>query len=212
MTAAGAFGSAGAGGSAGTTSAQFLQRLRRKPVIGGIKQGTDLRRPLDAGIEVFFALTGTIFDLERTATRVREAGRLILAHIDLLEGVGRDAPGIRFLARQIGVHGILSTRNTLVRAAKEEGLLAVQRLFLLDSEALHTGLASAARGAPDAIEILPGLVIPQVIHRLPVRQLPPLIAGGLVETPEEVRQILASGILAVSTSCEELWDYRIGTR
>lgn len=185
----------------------LVQRLRRKPVIGGLKHGADLRRALEAGVEVVFALTGTIFDLEGTAATVREAGRLILAHIDLLEGVGRDAPGIRFLARQLGIHGILSTRTALIRAAKEEGLLAVQRLFLLDSEALGTGLAAAQRSAPDAIEVLPGLVLPQVIHRLPVRQLPPLIGGGLVETPAEVAAILKAGALAVSTSREELWSF-----
>lgn len=187
--------------------ASLLRALRKKPVIGGLKQGVELGRAMAAGIEVFFALTGTIFDLEATATRVREAGRLILAHIDLLEGVGRDASGIRFLARNLGVHGILSTRSALVRAAKEEGLLAVQRLFLLDSEALHTGLAVAARSAPDAIEVLPALVLPQVIHRLPVRQLPPLIGGGLVETREELAAVLACGAVGVSTSCEELWNF-----
>ncbi|MGE5553123.1 MAG: glycerol-3-phosphate responsive antiterminator [Betaproteobacteria bacterium] len=187
--------------------AALIQRLRRKPVIGGLKQGANLNRGIDAGVEVFFALTGTIFDLEVTAARVREAGRLILAHIDLLEGVGRDAPGIRFLARNLGIHGILSTRNSLIRAAREAGLLAVQRLFLLDSEALSTGLSVAERSTPDAIEVLPGLVIPQVVHRLPIRHLPPLIGGGLVETPEEVCSILDAGAVAVSTSREELWNY-----
>ncbi|MGE5508600.1 MAG: glycerol-3-phosphate responsive antiterminator [Chitinophagales bacterium] len=185
----------------------LLPRLRRKPVIGGIKHGGNLSRALSSGIEVFFVLTGTIFDLEVTAARLRQEGRLVLAHIDLLEGVGRDAPGIRYLARHLGIHGILSTRNALIRAAKEEGLLAVQRLFMLDSEALATGLSVAERSTPDAIEVLPGLIIPQVIHRLPLGKLPPLIAGGLVETAAEVEQILAAGAVAVSSSREELWGY-----
>lgn len=190
----------------------LVSRLRKKPVIGGMKQGANLRRALADGVEVFFALTGTIFDLELTAARIREADRMILAHIDLLEGIGRDAPGIRYLARNLGVHGILSTRSALIRAAKAEGLIAVQRVFLLDSEALSTGLSAAARGGPDAIELLPGLVIPGIVHRLPVRQLPPLIGGGLVETVAEVEAILSAGAVAVSTSREELWSYPPHTR
>jgi glycerol uptake operon antiterminator len=187
------------------SESDLLRRLRKKPVIGGIKQGGNLTRALSSGIEVFFILTGTIFDLEVTAARLRQEGRLVLAHIDLIEGVGRDASGLRYLARNLGIHGILSTRNALVRAAKEEGLLAVQRLFMLDSEALATGVSVAERSNPDAIEVLPGLIIPQVIHRLPVKRLPPLIAGGLVETEAEVDQILRAGAVAVSTSREELW-------
>jgi glycerol uptake operon antiterminator len=188
----------------------FVERLKRKPVIGGMKQGSDLQRAIDQGVEVFFILTGTIFDLEVKAAQIKEHGRLVLAHVDLLEGIGRDASGIRFLAKRLGVDGVLSTRNAVIRAAKDEGLLAVQRLFLLDSEAVRTALTIAERSNPDAVEVLPGLIIPSIIHRLPTQNLPPLIAGGLVETRAEVKAILQSGAVAVSTSREELWGYPEG--
>ncbi|MDI6870799.1 MAG: glycerol-3-phosphate responsive antiterminator [Bacillota bacterium] len=185
----------------------LLPKLKRKPVIAGIRLGADLERALAEGVEVFFALAGTIFDLEETASRICAARRLVFAHIDLIEGVGRDGAGLRYLARNFGIHGILSTRSALVRAAREEGLLAIQRLFLLDSEALNTGIQVVERSEPDAVEVLPGLIIPSMIHRLPVEKLPPIIAGGLVETEPELRAILATRVVAVSTSKEALWSF-----
>ena len=85
--------------------------------------------------------------------------------------------------------------------------MAIQRLVMLDSESLKTGLEIIASSRPDAVEILPALVVPSMAHRLPMDKIPPFIAGGLVETIAEIESIMASGALGVSTSKKELWAY-----
>jgi glycerol uptake operon antiterminator len=57
------------------------------------------------------------------------------------------------------------------------------------------------------VEILPALVVPAVRERLLSHELPPMIAGGLVETEEELERIVRPPVLAVSTSRAELWNY-----
>lgn len=184
----------------------FLRSLERKSIIAGIKQVSDARAAVAAGVEIIFLLTGTIFDLKALVTELAGSDVLIFAHVDLLQGVGKDPQGMRFLAKEIGIDGMLSTRSHLIRAAKDEGLYTIQRFFLLDSEALKTAVNVLTKSKPDAVEILPALVLPNIRHRLPIAQLPPIIAGGLVETEEELQTVLRTPIKAVSTSRHALWS------
>ena len=57
----------------------------------------------------------------------------------------------------------------------------------------------------DMVEIMPG-VVGKVIAALKECISVPVIAGGLIETREEVDAALASGAAAVSTGKAELWE------
>jgi glycerol uptake operon antiterminator len=89
--------------------------------------------------------------------------------------------------------------------------MAVQRLFVLDSESMAAGLPTVEKAAPDAVEVLPGVILPTIAQELTARgALPPLIAGGLIRTAAQVEAVLAAGAVAVSTSQSSLWEYRRG--
>ena len=180
--------------------------LAQKPIIAGLKGAGEIESTAKAGIKVCFYLTGNIFDLRELAKQGNKQGQMIFAHVDLISGIAKDEYGMKVLATEVGVHGILTTKGYLITAAKKVGLLGIQRLFVLDSEALRTGLRMINSSQPDAVEILPALSLPSLRQRLPQR-LPPIIAGGLVETTEELQQVLRPPVLAVSTSRVELWNY-----
>ena len=180
--------------------------LARKPIIAGLKGVSEAHRTYEAGIKVCFYLTGHIFELRDLAKRCKEQGQMVFAHVDLISGVAKDEYGMQVLASEVGVDGVLTTKGYLVTAAQRAGLLGIQRLFVLDSEALKTGLRMISSSQPDAVEILPALILPSVRERLP-QKLPPIIAGGLVETMDELVKVLKPPILAVSTSRVELWNY-----
>jgi len=58
---------------------------------------------------------------------------------------------------------------------------------------------------PNMVEVMPG-IMPNILKRIS-KQLPmPIIAGGLVETKEDIIEILNSGALAASTGMKELWE------
>lgn len=179
-------------------------RLMRKRVIAGLRSVQDGKIAADRGVEVCFFLAGTLFELRDIVRVCHNHNQMAFAHVDLISGVAKDAVGMQFLAEEIGVDGILTTKNHLISAAKHQGLLAIQRLFMLDSEALRTGLKMLTNSQPDAVEILPALILPNVIKRLP-GNMPPIIAGGLVENKKELDTILVPPVLAVSTSSIELW-------
>ncbi len=188
---------------------EFRAGLARKPIIAGLKGLQNRDRIAGSGVNVCFYLTGHIFELRELVQECKKQGQMVFAHIDLISGVARDSYGMKMLASEIGVDGVLTTKGYLITAAQKAGLLGIQRLFILDSEALRTGLRMLQSSRPDAVEILPALIVPAILRRLP-QQLPPIIAGGLVETEEELEGLLRPPVLAVSTSRAELWSYQRG--
>jgi glycerol uptake operon antiterminator len=186
---------------------EILEHLVKHPAIPALRRAEDVDVAARCGAKVVFLLTGTIYDLRDLCTRCEPLGIYPFCHLDLIQGIGKDGPGVKWLATEIGLKGILTTRTSLIRAAMSEGLVAILRLFLLDSESLKTGLEVAASSKPDAVEILPALVLPRVAPRLPLDKMSPFIAGGLVQTAEDLEAVLAAGALGVSTSNQELWGY-----
>ncbi len=184
---------------------RFFEVLKGRPVIAGLRRSADVEEALRAGVRVLFILGEDIFALRESAGRARAAGSLLFAHVDLIKGVGRDEAGIRFLARELEVDGVLTTRGNLIGPAKREGIIAIQRLFVLDSESLEAGLPAVERAAPDAVEVLPGVILPLIAGRLPRAGLPPVIAGGLFRTRAQVEEALRVGAVGISTSQRELW-------
>lgn len=185
---------------------QLRSGLAQKPIIAGLKGLNRVNQAGEHGIKVCFYLTGNIFELRDLVKQCKKQGQMVFAHVDLISGIAKDSYGMEMLALEIGVDGVLTTKGHLITAAQRVGLIGIQRLFMLDSEALRTGLRMLKSSQPDAVEILPALILPSILERLPQR-LPPIIAGGLIETREELQSVLKSPILAVSTSHTELWNY-----
>jgi glycerol uptake operon antiterminator len=182
----------------------FLDVLRKKPVIAALRdvERIPFERLSKAGI--VFVLGGTIFDIPNIVDRSSRLNQLIFIDIDLIKGVGKDHSGIRYLARENRVHGIITTKSNLIATAKGDGLATVQRIFVLDSESLVGGLNVVSNSKPDAVEVLPGLIVPKVMERIRARTTVPVIAGGLITEHHEVEEILASGAVGVSTTSYHL--------
>lgn len=189
----------------------FIERLTENPVIAGVRKPKDVRLALSKKVGILFLLTGDIFDLMRIKDELSssKAKTLLFAHMELIKGVARDNAGVRFLGRRVGVDGILTTHTHLIKSARREGLIAIQRLFVLDSEALRTGTRVVQKCKPDAVEMLPGIVLPHLKEDIKGLHFPPIIAGGLIRTPQDVKRILDSGALAVSTSRKKLWGTKL---
>ncbi len=192
----------------GSRQQAWLQAARRSRVIAAVRSVGDLEAVQASGVGVVFVLQSTIFDLRTIATACRRWGVHCFAHLDLVDGIGKDPAGVELLAREVGVDGLITTRSALIRDAKRVGLVAIQRLFLLDSASLATAVSVVKSTKPDAVEIMPALVVPVVAHRIPFADLPPVIAGGLVHTTQELQVVLASPAVAVSTSAKHLWAQR----
>ncbi len=105
-------------------------------------------------------------------------------------------------------YGVISTKSSVIKKAKQKGVLAVQRVFVIDSHALEKSIKLLTKTQPDYIEILPG-AMPSLIQEVRERIDIPVFAGGFIKTPTEVHNALAAGAHAVTTSNRELWKHFI---
>ena len=127
-----------------------------------------------------------------------------MIHADLIQGLKNDDYATEFLCQEFKPYGIISTRATVITKTKAKGLIAVQRIFLLDSYSLEKSYSLLEKTKPDYIEILPG-IMPDTIKEISNRLLLPILAGGFVKTMEDVERALRGGATAITTSTEELW-------
>lgn len=183
-------------------SKDVLERLERSPVIAAVHDNK-WQAAIASSAEVIIHLNLSIFSVSEYVVQAHSRGKLLLVHVDLLEGIAKDKQGIEFL-KSCGVDGIVSTKSALIRFAKSCGLTTVQRMFLLDSQGIESMDGVVNSTQPDFIEIMPGVVTKEIVRFSKGKT--PVIAGGLLETKAEVTAALSSGAIAVSTGKEELWS------
>ena len=181
----------------------FFGELERNPVILAVR-GPDsaLRTSLTGPHAAVFVLGGDIF---RVLERVKVVGRrpAVCINVDLVGGVSADASGLRYLSRQI--EGVISTHRHVIELAREMDLLTIHRLFAIDSGAVQRGVKLIRRAQPHCVEILPALAYPEVAAAYPELLERPVLAGGLLKSPQDISSILAAGAAGVSTSYQGLW-------
>lgn len=184
------------------SSADFLQQLQDAPVIAAVKNDDGLQHALDANCSVIFILYGTILNIANLVDRVKAAGKMAFVHADLVDGLTSRDIAADYLSHNTRADGLISTRPNLIRRAKELGLIAVQRFFLIDSLSFESVLRQSSNA--DAIDILPA-TMPRVISRLVSQINRPIIASGLLMDKKDILSALSAGAMAVSSTCEALW-------
>jgi len=185
--------------------ADLIKHLCPGPVIPAARNLADFQYAMtNTAAPGVILLFGDINTLPGLLAEARQHGKRLLIHLDLLDGVGKDKAGIKCLAR-LGVTALITTKHQLVKTARDEGMIVIQRLFVMDSEALRSAAKIVGQAKPDAIEILPASVPAWVFRDIGRQTGLPVFAGGLVATRADVETALARGAAAVSTSHRDLW-------
>lgn len=184
---------------------QLLEQIQINPVIAAVCNEEELSLALETDCRVVFLLMGNVLDIPELTRRIHESGKLCVIHLDLIEGYSSKEIAVDAIAKATGAEGIISTRGALIRRAKQIGMAAIQRGFMLDSRSLNSFEQQIAQSKPDFVEILPGL-LPKVIAQLTERIEIPIIAGGFIHEKEDVIAALQAGALAVSASNPKVWS------
>lgn len=178
------------------------------PIIAALRNVDDFKEVISTPVNLVFLLKGEILNIKEDVKKLKDGGKRVFVHLDLIKGLGRDEAAVEFISQEIKADGLITTRGNLISIAKKQGLIATQRMFLLDSLSLATGIELVKNSKPDYLEVLPGIV-PQVISHLKRSISCPIIAGGLISTKEEINLILKAGAVAVSVGSKELWRHKL---
>ncbi|MFC7371522.1 glycerol-3-phosphate responsive antiterminator [Fictibacillus iocasae] len=173
-------------------------------VLPAARKMKDFEKLLKSDYEYIICLDAHISQLKFMLQMGHASKKKVLVHLDLINGLKADEYAVEFLAQDFKPAGIISTRSNCIIKAKKKNMIAIQRLFLLDSIALETSYKIVERAQPDFLEVLPG-IMPEIIREVKNASGTPVIAGGLIRTKENVRMALDAGAEAVTTSNPELW-------
>lgn len=179
----------------------------KNPIAAAIRTEKDFSKALKSDVDMVFLLHSNIMTVGDCIRQIHEAGKKAMVHIDFAEGIGKDRYGIEFLASQ-DVDGICTTRTNIVKLTREYDLISLQRFFMIDSHSVSTSIESMKLSEPDIVEIMPAIVTKKIREFSSLVDMP-VIAGGLVETEQEVRDALAAGADCVSTGESDLWDLKL---
>lgn len=183
---------------------EFLALLAESVVVAAVKDDDGLVQCLNSNCKVIFLLHGNVLTVGRKVAALKQAGKTVLVHADLIGGLSLRDAAVDFLSKSTETDGILSSKFHMVRHAKSLGLLTVQRFFLLDSLTLRNIEKQLIPDAADVVEILPG-VMPKIVRRLSLTLQKPIIAGGLISDSEDMMAALAAGAVAVSSINQAVW-------
>ena len=185
---------------------KLISLLEENPIIAAIKSEGDLESVLKSDIKVVFVLTSNILEISKVVKKLKEGGKFVFVHIDLIEGLSsRSTFSIDYLIDNTELDGIISTKNNMIKYAKSKKLPAIQRFFILDSLSFQNSLKNVSENNPDAIEILPGLM-PKIIKKITRESKIPVIAGGLIEDKQDIISAIEAGAYGVSSTNKNIWD------
>lgn len=183
---------------------RFKEFMEESPIIAAVKDYNGLTKCLDSECMIVFVLFGDIISIAEIVKIIKDSGRIAIIHIDLINGLSSKEIAVDFIKNHTLADGIISTKQTMIKHAKELGLFTVFRFFVIDSMALEHIKRQSDFVKPDFIEILPG-VIPKVIKKINSITSVPVIAGGLISDKEDVMSALSAGAVSISSTNRKVW-------
>lgn len=183
---------------------EFQEALEDSPIIAAIKDDDGLQKCKTCDSRVIFILYGDIVTIADIVWAVKSCGKIAMVHLDLITGLSAKEIAVDFIKKYTGADGIITTKPTLIKRAKELGLHTILRLFVIDSMAYENIDRQVSSARPDLIEVLPALM-PKIVSKICAISPIPVIAGGLVSDREDIMALLQAGVTSVSSTNETIW-------
>jgi len=183
----------------------IIDRIELNPVIAAVQNVDDLDTAINSQVNTIFLLCADIFNAETLVNKIKAADKNAFIHIDFLEGIGKDAKAIDYIIKVIQPDGVISTKSSHIKIARDKGMFTIQRFFLIDNKSYEMTIKSVRSIQPDMIEVMPG-VMPGVIARITGQLSIPVIAGGLISSKHDIFEALNAGALGASTGKKDLWE------
>ncbi|MEU2670482.1 glycerol-3-phosphate responsive antiterminator [Streptomyces sp. NPDC007164] len=176
------------------------------PVVASVVGTQPLRQFLTAPAKVCILASFAVGQLPQVVPALGRAGKTVFVNVDSSPGLAQDRGALEFI-KNMGAHGVVSTRLSLIEKGRPLGLLTMMKVFVTDRSNLRRSTDAISRGAPDLVEIMPAPIIARMSAQAQ-RAMSPSVAAGFVETPADVALALALGSAAAATSDPRLWHLR----
>lgn len=173
-------------------------------ILPAIRSMKDMEKFLNMDYERCVLLDTHIGHLQGVLEQMKKHQKEVMLHIDLIKGLSNDEAAVEYVIQQYKPHGIISTKSKIIKRAKKLNTLTILRVFILDSTALSRSIELIKQSDPDLVEVLPG-VATKVIKEISDKTGKRIIAGGLINTKEEIDLAIESGAQYVTSSDITIW-------
>ncbi|PTK01009.1 glycerol-3-phosphate responsive antiterminator [Mammaliicoccus sciuri] len=173
-------------------------------ILPAIRSMKDMEKFFKMDYERCVLLDTHIGHLQGILEQMKKHQKGVMLHIDLIKGLSNDEAAVEYVIQQYKPHGIISTKSKIIKRAKKLNTLTILRVFILDSTALSRSIELIKQSDPDLVEVLPG-VATKVIKEISDKTGKRIIAGGLINTKEEIDLAIESGAQYVTSSDITIW-------
>ena len=184
----------------------IIRELSKNPVIPCTNNFSDVMDARYDNIRVVLLYDLNIFDLMDVAKNNQAEKKIIILNIDTIKGLSADEYGIKFLKDYIGINMVTSASPKSINCLKKIDFPVMQSMFILDTKSFKKGIELVKAGKPDLIDIRPGILYPKASELLRESFDIPVICSGFINSQEELKKILDSGAIGITTSSHELWN------
>jgi len=185
-------------------SSRLTKILEDHPIIPAIKDDRGLEAVLASDSKIVFVLYGNVVNISDMANEISKSGKMVFINVDLLEGFTNKDIVIDYIKKYTQAEGILSSKASMLKAAKAKGFFTIHRLFVIDSFSFNNLPRQIEISRPDYLEILPGW--PKLISWVMEKTDIPIISGGLICCKEDIVAALKAGATAVCSTNPEVWS------
>ncbi|WP_323702506.1 glycerol-3-phosphate responsive antiterminator [Mammaliicoccus sp. Dog046] len=175
-----------------------------KHILPAIRSMKDMEKFFKMDYERCVLLDTHIGHLQGILEQMKKHNKDVMLHIDLIKGLSNDEAAVEYVIQQYKPHGIISTKSKIIKRAKKLNTLTILRVFILDSTALSRSIDLIKQADPDLVEVLPG-VATKVIKEISDKTGKSIIAGGLINTDEEINLAIESGAQYITSSDVSIW-------
>ncbi|UHA74189.1 glycerol-3-phosphate responsive antiterminator [Paenibacillus sp. 481] len=174
-----------------------------QPILPAVRQMKDFEKLLTSPYEYLVVLDVHMSQLKAMFQMAQAHSKKLMLHVDLIQGLQSDSYAVEYLCQEFRPYGLLSTKASVITKAKQKGVVAIQRIFLIDNSSFEKSCALLEKTIPDFVEVLPSPMVNYMKQEISI----PLLAGGFIRTTDDVERSLRDGAVAVTTSSKELWKH-----
>ena len=148
---------------------EFLDAIEANPIIAAVKDEQGLQNCLGREeLTVIFILYGDIRSIGGIVERIHQAGKIAMAHIDLITGLSSKEVSVDYICKNIHADGIISTKGIHDQQGEEAWNVYSSAFFaLLIPWPIKNieNLGNQHEQLPDVVEVLPGLM-PKILKQI----------------------------------------------
>lgn len=181
----------------------LLNIMETNPVIPAIKDEAGLQAVIKSDCKIVFLLYGDVLNIIDIITKIHASGKMVFVNVDLLEGFSNKEIVLQYIKKNTPAVGILSSKASMIKAARDLGFYTIHRLFIIDSFSFNNIGRQIGISKPDYLEILPGW--PRLITWVMETTDIPIISGGLICCKQDIVAALGAGATAICSTNPDVW-------